>query len=65
MSYAIKYYRTPAAAELWRRAGVDKPAGWVTGQTEYRSIFDAQRDVRRLTARGVHAEVINMNGGRT
>jgi len=57
--YAIRYYRTPKVAALWRRAGIDKPAGWVSGKGVYPTIFAAQRDVDLLVARGVHAEVIN------
>jgi len=57
--YVIRYYRTPEVAAIWRRAGVDKPAGWVSGKCIYPNIFAAQRDVDRLVERGVSAEVVN------
>ena len=62
--YTIKYYRTPEVAAMWQRAGIDKPAGWVSGKTVYPNIFAAQRDVDLLLKRGVNAEVINVNGTR-
>jgi len=60
--FAIKYYRTEQAAQLYRDHGVtDKPAGWVRGRLKYLKHRDAQRDADTLIDRGVAAEVIPLN----
>jgi hypothetical protein len=50
--YTIRYYRSPEWAERFKRAGMHKPAGWVTSSTRYSKREDAQRVVDHINTLG-------------
>jgi hypothetical protein len=48
--YTIRFYRDEWWAQRFDRAGINKPAGWVTSSHRYQKIHEAQEVVRHINA---------------
>lgn len=58
MAFAVKYYRSPQAAEWFKQHGIDKPEGWVLGQARFMGREGAEKEANRFRSAGITAEIV-------
>jgi hypothetical protein len=50
MSFAVKYFRNPETVEALRRAGINKPVGYVTGLDRFADRAEAEKLAAHLNS---------------